>query len=511
LQRLFSRRFQGLGLAVDVGAGLGETDLVRVVRLAAATPNEDLAGGAPQPEVAPRQPEGPQAVEIPEFGIQGSLPVDFGGDDDGWVPEPDDAAYGWLDDDEGVPEWDNAPEAMNETPPPGEHDPEPSPPVADEVSDATPVVPVHDAAEPENDYDLLFGDTAVDDGLEEDPAWEGPEPDFSGFTAERYVSSSTAEHVGLADAIAQAATREPTELMALSADIPGLERGLVGLEDMDDLDSTGETVERTASDLPARVATGLGLVALVILGLWSGSLGLGALIAVVMGIAASEYYVSLRKTGLEPLTVIGLLGTAVALVGSAVWGLVTIPVAILMTAVAALIALTVMPERSRPLVNVALTVLGVAWVGGLGGFAMDMLDATEFRWLILATVLVTALLDVGSYFIGRAFGTHPIAPAVSPKKTVEGLVGGIVVAILAGGVLGFLGPFDLASGLLLGVSIAVVAPLGDLAVSVIKRSIGIKDMSSILPGHGGMFDRLDAILFAVPTAWVVFKLTGLLG
>jgi len=87
----------------------------------------------------------------------------------------------------------------------------------------------------------------------------------------------------------------------------------------------------------------------------------------------------------------------------------------------------------------------------------------------------------------------------------------VIHILLELGVLGFLGPFDLASGLLLGVSIAVVAPLGDLAVSVIKRSIGIKDMSSILPGHGGMFDRLDAILFAVPTAWVVFKLTGLLG
>lgn len=511
LQRLFSKRFQGLGLAVDVGAGLGETDLVRVVRLAAATPGEDVPTNTPQPVVVPMETEGPQAVQIPEFGIQAPLPVDFGGDDDGWVPEPDDAAYGWLDDDEGVSEWDNAPEDMSETPPTGDYELEPSPPVADEVSDATPVVPLPVAPEPESDYDVLFGDVAGEDVLEEDPAWDGPEPDFSGFTAERYVSSSTAEHVGLADAMAQAASQEPTELMALSADIPGLERGLVGLEDMHDLDSTGETVERTASDLPARVATGLGLVALVVLGLWSGPLGFGALIVVVMGIAASEYFVSLRKTGLEPITVIGLLGVGFALVGSAVWGLVTIPVAILLTAVAALIGLTLMPERGRPLVNVALTVLGVAWIGGLGGFAMDMLDESEFRWLVLATVMVTALLDVGSYFIGRAFGTHPIAPAVSPKKTVEGLVGGIVVAILAGGVLGFLGPFDLASGLLLGVSIAAVAPLGDLAVSVIKRSIGIKDMSSILPGHGGMFDRLDAILFAVPTAWVVFKLTGLLG
>lgn len=102
---------------------------------------------------------------------------------------------------------------------------------------------------------------------------------------------------------------------------------------------------------------------------------------------------------------------------------------------------------------------------------------------------------------------------LSPNKTAEGLVGGVLLAVGAAAVFGFLeiGPFDVASALGLGVIIIVLAPLGDLAESMIKRSLGIKDMGSTLPGHGGVLDRIDAFLFVVPAAWAFYELVGYLG
>jgi phosphatidate cytidylyltransferase len=112
--------------------------------------------------------------------------------------------------------------------------------------------------------------------------------------------------------------------------------------------------------------------------------------------------------------------------------------------------------------------------------------------------------------VGRRFGKRQLAPRISPKKTVEGLAGGVVVAVAVGAVLGNFGPFELTDGLLLGAIVAVAGPLGDLAVSVVKRAIGVKDMGAILPGHGGVLDRIDAMIFVIPAAWVVYSWMGLI-
>jgi phosphatidate cytidylyltransferase len=194
-----------------------------------------------------------------------------------------------------------------------------------------------------------------------------------------------------------------------------------------------------------------------------------------------------------------------------VWGAVAIPAALLLTMVALLVFYALVPNRTDPLLNCAITMLGVAWIAGTGALAMTFLEAPHFRWLIFAVVLIVAVMDMAQYFTGRAYGRHPLAPVVSPKKTVEGLVGGVVAAVAMGALFGLFEPFDLGKGLFLGAAFAVFAPLGDLAVSLVKRSIGVKDMGSILPGHGGVLDRIDAILFAIAAAWLVFTWTGLLG
>jgi len=115
--------------------------------------------------------------------------------------------------------------------------------------------------------------------------------------------------------------------------------------------------------------------------------------------------------------------------------------------------------------------------------------------------------DVGGFAAGVLFGKHPMAPSVSPKKSWEGMAGSVVASAVAGWLtvsLGLGGPAWV--GVLLGVVTAVAATIGDLSESLVKRDLSIKDMGSLLPGHGGMMDRLDSLLFVAPLAWLVLQL-----
>jgi phosphatidate cytidylyltransferase len=128
-------------------------------------------------------------------------------------------------------------------------------------------------------------------------------------------------------------------------------------------------------------------------------------------------------------------------------------------------------------------------------------------WL-LVVILVTWLSDSGAYLIGRAIGRRPLIPVVSPKKTVEGLMGGLACAALTGAVAVSLFKMDIswAVGLLIGLAIGIVGVIGDLAESVLKREAGVKDSGTLIPGHGGMLDRLDALLFTFTVGWYVATL-----
>jgi phosphatidate cytidylyltransferase len=151
------------------------------------------------------------------------------------------------------------------------------------------------------------------------------------------------------------------------------------------------------------------------------------------------------------------------------------------------------------------------WIAVTLSFAAPIARSSDYRQLIIALVVVTAGLDIGSYFGGRRFGRRALSAVLSPKKTVEGLVAGIALAMalsVAISLIPWFEPLDWKAGVALGLAVAVSAPLGDLAESLIKRSLGLKDMGTILPGHGGLLDRIDAFLFVVPTAYFLFKLLG---
>jgi phosphatidate cytidylyltransferase len=165
-----------------------------------------------------------------------------------------------------------------------------------------------------------------------------------------------------------------------------------------------------------------------------------------------------------------------------------------------------------PVMSIGVTLMGVLWVGLFGSFAAMMLaiqlggDNNPGMGLLFAAIIGTVGYDVGGLFIGRNAGRQPLS-AASPNKTVEGLVGGCVVAflvvVLLSAVVG-LGPVDsFGDGALVGLIVAIAAPLGDLCESLVKRDLGVKDMGSILPGHGGLLDRFDGLLFVLPAVWLL--------
>jgi len=351
----------------------------------------------------------------------------------------------------------------------------------------------------------LWSDSADESGNQEDVV------SYAEFTSEDYLAATTREYAGLAEAVARA-EEEGTQQMAVAAEIPGLESGLVGLDDVVGAETGGATsdvIEPPAgSDLSIRVLTALGLLVLFGASLLS-PYGIGALIFVVLFIAAGELFAAFIRSGYRPLSIFGFLGVAGAFGGTWAAGPIAVPIALLLTAITVLLFYATVPGRRSALENASLTILVTAWIGGLGAFAFDLLQSDDYVWLVLALVVTVAAMDVGQYFIGRRLGRRQLAPLVSPKKTIEGYVAGIIVAIAVGAGFAWAEPFEMTDGLLIGAVVAIVSPLGDLAVSVLKRALGIKDMGYILPGHGGVLDRVDAMIITIPALWIAYSWMGL--
>lgn len=332
--------------------------------------------------------------------------------------------------------------------------------------------------------------------------------DWDLFTDEHYVRTTTQDYSDLAAEVARSAD-EPAVPSAVSADIPGLESGVVGLEDVAGEHAGAQLDVRTAADVGLRVLTGVGLLVLFALSLIA-PLAIGVLATVVFFLAAGELSAVLIRHGYRPVVPLTLAGTLGCLVGAWVWGIIAVPVALILVLIVGGLAFGVAAPERITTVDAALTLLVTAWVGGLGAFVFPLLDADDFRWLIAGLVIAIVAMDVGQFFVGRRLGSRPMAPVISPKKTVEGLIGGIMATIVFSVGFAFFAPYDYQTGALLAVAAIVLGPFGDLAVSLVKRVLGIKDMGTVLPGHGGILDRIDALLFMIPAAWVIFHNAGFL-
>jgi phosphatidate cytidylyltransferase len=335
------------------------------------------------------------------------------------------------------------------------------------------------------------------------------------YTNDDYLAATTREYQGLAEEVAKANT-EQIEQQAVSASLAGVGSGLVGFDDVTGQKGLSEEdveleEQQRASDLTVRVVTAVVLVGIFLGTLMAGRALFTGFVTIVMVLSLGEFYSTTRSRGFVPVALFGFLGVIGAAIGTLQTGVVAVGVSLaIVTAVVGLFLAGA--GRRHPLENAAVTVMGAAWIGLLA-FAIAIARAEEYVGLILLVVLVTAGFDAGSYFSGRAFGKRPMAPKVSPKKTWEGYIGGLITALVLASLLSTfkaLFPVSLNQALSLAGLVAVLAPLGDAAESVVKRSLDVKDMGSVLPGHGGMLDRIDALLFVVPGVYLLFEALDLL-
>ncbi|MEA2704167.1 MAG: phosphatidate cytidylyltransferase [Actinomycetota bacterium] len=263
-------------------------------------------------------------------------------------------------------------------------------------------------------------------------------------------------------------------------------------------------------DVATRVVTGV-IAAGVLLA--AAVVGPGArliVVAAALTMAAAELFQALRARGYQPATLLGLVGVAGIVIGAFAKGETALPVVTTLMVMFSFLWYLAGVVKARPTMNVAVTVMAFLYVGFLGSFAGLLLSFPVGHGvgLVLGAVLATVAHDVGSYFAGRWGGKTPLAPAISPGKTFEGLVGGTFATLIVSVVLvSQIEPWHNAGrAFWLAVVVSIAAPLGDLCESMIKRDLGIKDMGKLLPGHGGVLDRIDALLFVIPATYYLIRL-----
>lgn len=237
------------------------------------------------------------------------------------------------------------------------------------------------------------------------------------------------------------------------------------------------------------------------------------MVTAVMVLAAAEFFAAVRKPGFSPPTILGLAAVAAMPLATYWRGETAMTLVLVLTLVFGMLWYVAGVSSERPVANLAVTMLAVVWIGVFGSFGALMLQQPDGGGMMIAAILVAVAHDVGAFFGGRQFGRTPMS-TISPNKTVEGLVAGIVASILTAAIVVFtLGISDFSENflhvLLLGIVVGLVTPLGDLAESMVKRDLRIKDMGAMLPGHGGVLDRFDGILFALPATWYLWLLLGL--
>jgi len=210
----------------------------------------------------------------------------------------------------------------------------------------------------------------------------------------------------------------------------------------------------------------------------------------------------MHKRGLRPATLVALVASTLIPLAAKNFGTAAYPVFFGLVVVVSLLWFLFEITPGRPLPGVASTILVFAYIGGLGGFAGLLLAAHDGVRLLLGVALCVIAYDVFGFFVGSQFGHTPVAPRISPNKTIEGTAAGMIASIIVGAaIVGQIAPWTVGKGAVLGVLVAIGAFIGDLSESMLKRDLGLKDLGSLLPGHGGVLDRFDSLLFCLPIAY----------
>jgi phosphatidate cytidylyltransferase len=264
------------------------------------------------------------------------------------------------------------------------------------------------------------------------------------------------------------------------------------------------------SPLLSRIVVAAILLPLVIGVVYLGGWWLLGLALVGGLLALHELYVMARE--LRPLVLGGYLGFVLTLLGLELGGLEWMLGGLLSTFVFAFVVYGLGGVRQSATLSFGITLLGVAWVGAGIGCLLLIRDIPEFGfWAVMAVLFTVFAADTGAFFVGRTLGRHSMAPAISPKKSWEGFVGGVLAAVGMAFVILYRDRDDfltIPESLILGLVIALAAVLGDLFESAVKRDLEVKDSGRVLAGHGGMLDRLDSLLWASPAAYFTIVAFG---
>jgi len=284
---------------------------------------------------------------------------------------------------------------------------------------------------------------------------------------------------------------------------------------------------KAGRNLPAATAVGLGLLTVLGLTLAFRPEPFVILVAVAISAGLWELRTALTHAKLE-LPVWPLLGGTIAMiVGAFFGGAQALMAAFIFTALAVVIwqiAIAYIEKAPISRRDIMAGLFAAGYLPLMASFLVLLLSQRSGNWRIAMLILLSVANDTGGYFAGVIFGKHPMAPSVSPKKSWEGFVGSVLLTTLVGilgshWVLGlpFMSPgrsgffptvFNSAVwlGILLGIMTAISSTLGDLSESLLKRDLGIKDMGSVLPGHGGILDRIDSILFSAPFVFLLLSI-----
>lgn len=281
--------------------------------------------------------------------------------------------------------------------------------------------------------------------------------------------------------------------------------------------STAETPSygRAGRDLPAAIGVGAGLGAVVVLTLAFLNWGFVALVAVGLCLGAVELHQALGRLGIRTAVVPICVGVAV-MVCASYWAALhperLMPASTVMVSTLALTVIAALVWRMRTgpvgfVRDASGSLFIICYIGLLGSFVPLMLAGDQGVGRVVVFIAAVVFSDIGGYVAGVLFGKHPMAPVISPKKSWEGFVGSIIFSVAMTTVLCVLvleARFWV--GIVLGLVMVTVGTCGDLVESLVKRDVGIKDMSSFIPGHGGVMDRIDSLLLAAPAAWLVMYL-----
>ncbi|MEO6471969.1 MAG: phosphatidate cytidylyltransferase [Aeromicrobium sp.] len=264
-----------------------------------------------------------------------------------------------------------------------------------------------------------------------------------------------------------------------------------------------ERPSRAGRNLPAAIGVGVSLALMVVASLFFVKDAFVLVVVVALGIGMAEITRAFKTAEIQIPLIPVLTGGSAMLVGAFYGGVETAAVAMALTVIGTLIWR--LSDGADGFVrDSSAGIFVLSYLPLMGVFVMLMLSESDGEWRIVAFIVATVASDVGGYAAGALLGKHPMAPTISPKKSWEGFAGSMTVGMIAG-VLTVTYALDGRwwVGLILGAVGVIMATLGDLSESLIKRDIGIKDMGDLLPGHGGLMDRLDSLIAVAPFAWVV--------